>query len=90
MSIKAAVLTISDRCAAGISEDKSGPLICQFLTSKGFLIVQRSVVPDIKHQIQVRLQSSKVSKVFKVLNINRDQMIGSEYRSLTCYSQPII
>jgi molybdopterin biosynthesis enzyme MoaB len=87
MSIKAAVLTISDRCAAGISEDKSGPLICQFLTSKGFLIVQRSVVPDIKHQIQVRLQSSKV---FKVLNINRDQMIGSEYRSLTCYSQPII
>jgi molybdopterin biosynthesis enzyme MoaB len=59
MSIKAAVLTISDRCAAGISEDKSGPLICQFLTSKGFLIVQRSVVPDIKHQIQVRLRYSK-------------------------------
>jgi molybdopterin-biosynthesis enzyme MoeA-like protein len=59
MSIKAAVLTISDRCAAGINEDKSGPLICQFLTSKGFLIVQRSVVPDIKHQIQVRLGYSK-------------------------------
>ncbi len=40
-----AVITVSDRCAAGLAEDRSGPLIAAALTEAGHVVTHR-VVPD--------------------------------------------
>ena len=42
----AAILTISDRCFAGTQADLSGPALEQFLHEHGFLLVDRTIVPD--------------------------------------------
>lgn len=42
---RALVVTASDRVSAGEAEDRSGPLLAEWLTSRG-LEVQRVVVPD--------------------------------------------
>lgn len=39
------VVTVSDRCASGEAEDRSGPLAASLLTDAGFAVT-RSVVPD--------------------------------------------
>ncbi len=43
---QAAVITLSDRCAAGIAEDKSGPVVAQRLEEAGFTVVERILLPD--------------------------------------------
>jgi molybdenum cofactor synthesis domain-containing protein len=43
---KAAVITISDRCASGEREDAGGPLVQELLKEAGFEVVYTSVVPD--------------------------------------------
>jgi len=55
MSIKTAVLTISDRCSSGLAIDESGPLLSQCLVSKGFVVAQQAIVPDEKDRIEVIL-----------------------------------
>lgn len=44
--LTAAVLTVSDRVAAGTAEDASGPAAAAMLGQAGFRIVATSVVPD--------------------------------------------
>jgi gephyrin len=47
MQPKVGILTISDRSAAGVYEDKSGPLIRQIVTERLNAIVERlAIVPD--------------------------------------------
>lgn len=42
---RATVVVVSDRCAAGDAEDRSGPAAVELLTAAGFL-ADRTVVPD--------------------------------------------
>ena len=51
----AAVITVSDRSAAGEREDKSGPLVRELLDAAGFYVVHVSVVPDELEEIKAEL-----------------------------------
>lgn len=51
-SLTAAVVTVSDSCARGQREDKSGPVVAQVLEKLKFSIAAREVVPDDLLQIQ--------------------------------------
>ena len=42
----AAVLTVSDRSAAGLRADTSGPLLADLLDASGWQVAERRVVPD--------------------------------------------
>lgn len=42
----AAVITISDRCSRGESEDKSGPLAAEMLEAAGYKVVEKIIIPD--------------------------------------------
>jgi len=44
--VVAAVVTVSNRCAAGVREDVSGPLIVAALQEAGFAVDAPQVVPD--------------------------------------------
>ncbi len=46
MSMRAAVVVASNRAAAGVYDDATGPLLVDFLTSLGFQCEQPLVVPD--------------------------------------------
>ncbi|MDC7684432.1 bifunctional molybdenum cofactor biosynthesis protein MoaC/MoaB [Asticcacaulis sp. BYS171W] len=43
---KAAVITLSDRAAAGVYEDKSGPVLCESLSEYGAEIVDKRIIAD--------------------------------------------
>ncbi len=43
---RAAVITLSDRCAAGETEDKSGPAVAERLRTAGFAVVEQLLLPD--------------------------------------------
>lgn len=51
----AAVVTMSDRCFAGESQDQSGPIISRFLVEEGAHLVQEILLPDDKKVIQATL-----------------------------------
>ena len=42
----AAVLTVSDRSAAGLRDDATGPLLADLLEASGWQVAERRVVPD--------------------------------------------
>ncbi|KJK47904.1 molybdenum cofactor synthesis protein [Lentzea aerocolonigenes] len=44
--MKAVVITASNRAAAGVYEDRSGPIITTWLTERGFSVSDPVVVPD--------------------------------------------
>jgi molybdopterin adenylyltransferase len=44
--LRAAVITVSDRCARGEAEDASGPLLAQLLTEAGAQVLAREVLSD--------------------------------------------
>lgn len=46
MPVAGAVIVVSDRCAAGIREDRSGPLARNLLASHGVLVDGVVIVPD--------------------------------------------
>ena len=46
MSLRAEVVVASNRAAAGVYEDATGPLIVDFLTALGFVVDAPVVVPD--------------------------------------------
>jgi molybdopterin adenylyltransferase len=56
MTILAAVLTISDRAAAGTMIDESGPTVRRLLTEAGFSVGEVLVVPDDRTQIAESLR----------------------------------
>ena len=46
MTLRAAVVVASNRAAAGVYDDATGPLLVDFLTGLGFVCEQPAVVPD--------------------------------------------
>ena len=52
---KTAVLTLSDKGAAGEREDKSGPLIRQIIEKENYLVVDQRVLPDEQKNIEETL-----------------------------------
>ena len=55
--IKAAILTISDRCARGEREDESGPAIREFLPEIPATLSAYEIVPDDLELIKAKLRS---------------------------------
>ncbi len=43
---QAAVITLSDRCAAGLAKDKSGPAVAERLTAEGYCVIEQLLLPD--------------------------------------------
>jgi molybdenum cofactor synthesis domain-containing protein len=54
--IRVGILTVSDRCARGEAEDRSGPLIAARLPKERFEVVERAVVPDEVETIRVTIR----------------------------------
>lgn len=52
----AAVITLSDKGAAGEREDRSGPLIVERLEKKGFRIIETMILPDTQAMIERELK----------------------------------
>ncbi len=57
MSYTAAVITISDKGAAGQREDTSGPALCQLLKENEWDVVYTTIIPDESDQIQAELKA---------------------------------
>ncbi len=61
------ILTVSDRSAMGEREDESGPLLAERVQSKGWTVVESTVLPDDVDQISSLLKdwsdSGKVSLI---------------------------
>lgn len=55
MTIKAGVITISDKGSLGQREDQSGPEVERILKSIGIEVIRRAVIPDEIHQISEAL-----------------------------------
>jgi len=51
----ASVITISDKGAAGLREDKSGPLAVEKLTTMGFRVMKTEIIPDDREIIEQTL-----------------------------------
>lgn len=49
------VITVSDRCAAGLSEDRSGPILIHALTEAGHNVTGR-VIPDGEESVAAALR----------------------------------
>ena len=54
---KAAVITVSDRCARGERGDEGGPRVAQALTGAGYEVVKTLIVPDEKEQIEAAIKA---------------------------------
>lgn len=53
---KAAVLTVSDRCARGERQDEGGPLTAELLRQAGYQVLATAVVPDEQPEIEAALR----------------------------------
>ena len=62
MRLRAAVLTISDRCQAGTQADASGPAVAARLTGHGYEIVRREVLGDERAAIEARFEAHEKEK----------------------------
>lgn len=56
MSIKFAILTVSDRSSSGMREDRSGPVLEQAVINYGWEVTQTGIVPDEISEIKERLR----------------------------------
>ncbi|MDO5783531.1 MAG: molybdopterin-binding protein [Eubacteriales bacterium] len=54
---RAAVLTISDKGAAGLREDRSGPAVCALAEQHGYHVVETAVIPDDFDTITAKLRA---------------------------------
>lgn len=54
-SLRVAVLTVSDGCARGEREDRSGQLVVEWCAERGHHLAERGVVPDETGPIAARL-----------------------------------
>lgn len=64
---RAAVVTVSDRSAAGARADASGPLLAGLLESAGWDVAERRVVPDERAAIESALVELAADAVALVL-----------------------
>jgi molybdenum cofactor synthesis domain-containing protein len=53
--VRVGILTISDRCAAGTAEDRSGPILAAWAERHGYVVAARQIVPDETAQIAATL-----------------------------------
>ena len=64
----AAVITLSDKGAAGEREDKSGPLIQEMLMKEGYDVIETLLLPDgeqpLKHQLMRLADQRQVNVIF--------------------------
>ena len=51
----ATVITVSDRGAQGVYEDKSGPAVAELLTEQGYQVLDLIIIPDEKNMIKSTL-----------------------------------
>ena len=63
----AAVITVSDRGAAGEREDASGPALVALLAGRGYDVVRTVIVPDERTDIERELRSCAEADVALVL-----------------------
>ena len=63
----AAVITVSDRSAAGERPDASGPALVELLVAHGYDVVSTAIVPDEKPQIEAALRAAVADDVALVL-----------------------
>ena len=56
LPFQAAVITLSDRCAAGEREDKSGPAIVERLTQNGYEVIETLLLPDGRPALEKELR----------------------------------
>jgi molybdopterin adenylyltransferase len=56
-TIRAGVLTISDKGAQGLREDQSGRVVAQLLEGKGYTVAKQGIIPDESDQIAQILRS---------------------------------
>lgn len=62
MGYTAAVITISDKGAAGERIDTSGPALCEILREDGWDVVYTTIIPDEKEQIKAELTACSDEK----------------------------
>lgn len=55
LPFQAAVITLSDRCAAGEREDKSGPTVAERLTEAGYVVVEQLLLADEREPLERNL-----------------------------------
>ncbi len=55
LPFQAAVITLSDRCAAGEREDKSGPAVAKRLMEAGYIIVEQLLLADEREPLERNL-----------------------------------
>ena len=55
MSVKAAVITVSDKGSRGEREDTSGPAVAEMLRDAGYAIGYQSIIPDEQPEIEAEL-----------------------------------
>lgn len=53
------MITVSDRCAAGEAEDRSGPAVANLLEGAGFEVIGRQVIPDEIDEIRALLREAR-------------------------------
>ncbi len=51
----AKVITVSDRCAAGEAEDKSGPVVADMLRAAGYTLLESALTSDEPDEIEAAL-----------------------------------
>lgn len=49
------IITVSDRCSAGLREDRTGPALEEYLRQAGFAVLPRELVPDEYEEIRQAL-----------------------------------
>lgn len=52
---QAAVITLSDKAAAGLRADESGPVIVEYLQKRGYQVVEQLLLADDRMQLQAHL-----------------------------------
>jgi len=55
MSLRIAILTVSDRSAAGERQDASGPALAQVIMEQGWIVAKQDIIPDEILLIQEKL-----------------------------------
>ena len=56
LPFQAAVITLSDRCAAGERQDKSGPAIVERLKQNGYEVIETLLLPDGRPALEKELR----------------------------------
>lgn len=58
MDLSARVITVSDSCAAGTAEDRSGPALVRLLTDAGYRCEEPTIVPDGIESVSAALRTA--------------------------------